>query len=1321
MRASSNIPSNKLPRPGPEAAEKVLDSLSLAVITTSITGDIRGWNASASDLFGFQDDHTVTGRSVYSFLSGICDVVDPSAITAALKKGCTWTGQVECLKSTQGSFPAIVNASPLNAANPDDSGAVFAITPLDNVNQVSKGLEEREAKINSIYRAAPVGIGIVVNRMIQDVNDYFCQMVGFSKADLVGRSARMFYLDEEVFEKFGSDNYPTLNNGVTKSLETRFKRNDGKILHVILSITPLFEDDRSKGITFTVTDITDRIEAERKLELSHQTYAGIINSVREAIYIQDENGVFLDMNDMALQFYGLTREEILGKTPSLLSAPGKNDNAAINEKVKKALEGKPQVFEFWGQRKDGSIFPNEVSLSPGYYFGKRSVIAVARDITERKQSEESLRESNARLNNVMNSIDALIYVVDMDTHEILFLNDHGMKEFGDVTGQICWKALQEGGEGQCDFCTNHLLINRDGSPNEPYLWEFQNTKTGRWYDCRDQAIPWSDGRLVRLEIAIDVTARKLAEEALRFELGFKEMVADVSSRFVNVAAENLNNLVNHALKLSGEFFDVDRCFIFQFSRDGLSMDNTHEWCAGGIDPQLENLQGLPVSLVPWWASKIRRHEHIHIPNVNALTEEAAAEKEILQSQSIKSVLVIPMVVDGEAIGFYGYDSVKKQKVWTEDQISLLKVLTEIVSGGFGKHQARQALLESEMQLKRAQQIGHIGSWTFDVGTNKLRASDESHFIFGLDPEESFNVDQVLGQVLEPYRETIAQALYKAETYLEPFEIEFSIRRADNGETRDIFCVAEFDSESRNVFGMIQDITERKKADEALRESENLFRTLVENAFDGIYLMEDRRFVYVNDRFCQIAGYSPDEITFDGFNFHDLLTERSKGLVEKRYQDRKEGKPLPSAYEMEIRTKDGDVKEVEISTVMLESGEKPRILGVMRDITYRKRHQNLEQEVAVAKKSAQFKQNFLANMSHEIRTPITGIIGMAEILSKTTLSDNQKEYLNTLRLSTENLREIINQILDYSKIEAGQMQLKSRVFASRNLIENARKVFNSICHKEIIFTANLDTQLPALIEADEPRISQVINNFLSNAVKFTPAGKITMNVRLERQENNNLVLVKVEVLDTGPGIAPELQGQLFRPFAQLDQADQRVIEGTGLGLSISKELAQMMGGSIGVESHPGQGSRFWFTFMASVPLAQEFFVEKKLAITGLRPGKFRILLVEDKVVNQKVITLMLTSLGHVVSAVNNGQQALDAFVPGKFDLILMDIQMPVMDGITATQKLKEDYNELPPIVGLSANAFEGDREKYMNLGMDEYLTKPVQSDDFSQLIDRLFAD
>ncbi|MFW5793271.1 MAG: ATP-binding protein [Bacteroidota bacterium] len=386
----------------------------------------------------------------------------------------------------------------------------------------------------------------------------------------------------------------------------------------------------------------------------------------------------------------------------------------------------------------------------------------------------------------------------------------------------------------------------------------------------------------------------------------------------------------------------------------------------------------------------------------------------------------------------------------------------------------------------------------------------------------------------------------------------------------------------------------------------------------------------------------------------------------------------------------------------------------------KEAEKLREQVEMAKKSVEFKQNFLANMSHEIRTPLTGLMGMIELLGKTNLDNVQNDYINTLKHSTENLHEIINQVLDYSKIEAGKLKLNIKVFQFQSLLINAKKLFGSICDKDIDFKMHVSKDVPVFIKADKSRIMQVINNLISNAVKFTNKGTIRLDVEhVSTNINTKEAVIKIIVSDTGYGIRPEKQDQLFVPFSQIDELDTRDYDGTGLGLSICKELVSLHGGEIGFESEYKVGSKFWFTFKAGIADWDDVpsLINTDESFNSTK--SLRILLAEDKPINQKVINLLLESMGHKVTIAKNGKEAVDMFKPGEFDLILMDVQMPVMDGIAATQTLKGEHVELPPIVGLSANAFEGDSEKYKNLGMDEYITKPFKSEDFTYVVNKFF--
>ena len=521
--------------------------------------------------------------------------------------------------------------------------------------------------------------------------------------------------------------------------------------------------------------------------------------------------------------------------------------------------------------------------------------------------------------------------------------------------------------------------------------------------------------------------------------------------------------------------------------------------------------------------------------------------------------------------------------------------------------------------------------------------------------------------------------------------------------------------------------ERKKAQEALKESEKRYRSLLENAFDGIYILHGKRFEFVNERFCEITEYSKEELLSESFSMNDMLTEEGRQIIEKRYNDRLKGAKVPNLVEFKILTKSGIIKEIQISNTALSVDNEPRVLGIMRDITEFKKAYALEQEVAVAHKSVEFKKNFLANISHEVRTPLTGVLGMAEILAKEKLDDKQAAYLNTLIQSGENLREIIDLILDYSKIEAGHVKIKMNRFSVEKLIKDALNIFMPAIEKKgIKIESKISHKIPGLIISDRQRVNQILSNLLANAVKFTEKGKICIKATLTDEicgktipYNEENVVVKVEVIDTGKGVSEEEKKHLFKPFSQIEQSAVRFIEGTGLGLAICKELVSLLDGDVGLDSQPGKGSNFWFVFKAKIADKDQTKGKSNNYKDHRLNKALSILFVEDKKVTQKVVTLLLNSIGHSVETADNGKQALEMFNPGKYDLILMDIQMPVMDGITATRILREKYKELPPIVGLSANAFEGDRKKYMDMGLDDYLTKPANSDDFLELFDRLF--
>lgn len=368
---------------------------------------------------------------------------------------------------------------------------------------------------------------------------------------------------------------------------------------------------------------------------------------------------------------------------------------------------------------------------------------------------------------------------------------------------------------------------------------------------------------------------------------------------------------------------------------------------------------------------------------------------------------------------------------------------------------------------------------------------------------------------------------------------------------------------------------------------------------------------------------------------------------------------------------------------------------------------LEDEKERAEDSAKFKSAFLAQMSHEIRTPLNGIIGMVDLLSlESELSIKHVNMVKTVKDSSTNLLTIVNDILDLSKIEAGKMSLLPTNFELKNVLNKTIDLFKEKADEggnNIVL--DLAENCPEFIKADEPRITQILSNLVSNAVKFTQNGEIRISCSKTHEFPDGDVELRFHIKDSGVGMKEDDLKYLFSKYFQGNNQDKALLKGTGLGLTICRNLVELMDGEIGAESIWGAGSTFWFTI--KIPKGEKIR-SAKIAKSTLTQFDASILLVDDKKVNLTVASLMLKKLGIRVDKAVNGKEAVEKNQAGNYDLILMDIQMPVMNGVEATKKIKS--SESPPIIiGLSANNLEGDKEKYMSLGFDDYIPKPITVD------------
>jgi PAS domain S-box-containing protein len=648
--------------------------------------------------------------------------------------------------------------------------------------------------------------------------------------------------------------------------------------------------------------------------------------------------------------------------------------------------------------------------------------------------------------------------------------------------------------------------------------------------------------------------------------------------------------------------------------------------------------------------------------------------------------------------------------------------------------AEKALARSEQNYRNLFENAPVGIFQASLDGKLLGANAEMAHILGCNsPQETMDTFPDLGARLymnPGRRERFLERLH-TQGYVNNFE--FEARRKDEQRiwiSMNAVLVPQEPGENgsgEKISGFCKDITDRKLAVRELLESEERYKQLSDATFEAIFLSRDGICTSQNRSAQRMFGYAPDEAV--GRMDTEWIHPDFRDKIRRHMRSDEYTQP----YETVALRRDGTTFPCEIQGRMAHKDGQTMRITALRDITERRKAMDaLEKAKEQAETANQAKSIFLANMSHEIRTPLNGIMGMLQLLQTTPLSPEQMEYATTGVTSCTRLVRLVSDILDLSRVEAGRLELHNAPFSLSDMLRSLLHLFQPAARQAgLNFHIEQDPSIPNRLLGDSARLQQVLNNLVGNALKFTDSGEVAVEVW--RVPDENIVASRAEgcrvlfrVSDTGIGIPDDKLGLLFTAFSQVESEYTRQYQGAGLGLSISKRLVRLMDGNMSVDSDPSRGTDFYFSLPLVLPDAPAHCrqPESDTAETATdHPFRaLRILLAEDDQSTRFFITTVLEKKGHKVHSVANGQQALDALRKHSYDAVLMDIQMPTMDGVAATKRIRTDpelkNSRNTPIIALTAYAMTEDKATFLKAGMSGYLSKPVAAPDLLETLERL---
>jgi PAS domain S-box-containing protein len=1230
-------------------------------------------NHAALDTFGYTQDELLRGIQIDQlFAKGEMKRVHEAL--AAIAQGKPVQTHEYRMKRKDGS---IIICEITSDAIRDDDGKLTGFRGV--VHDITERRRAEEA-YRLLVDQSLQGLLILQDMRVVFANEAYAKMVGCTVDEINAMSFEEMQASvhpEDRATVWGRYRDRLKGKNVPKHYEFRVIRKDGSIIWLEMHASVIDYQGRP-AVQATVIDITERRKAEEALCKSEQEKAAILSGLKSvAVEYLDPEMRIIWVNNALREFLGLSEEEVRGehcfRLIHGLREPCQGCTAFIALKTGQSQEGELTT-------PDGKIWisrSNPLKDENGAVIG---VVHTAVNITKRKLAERALLRKERQQSALLNNIPDMAWLKDR-VGRYIAVNEPFGKTCGYVPDDIV-------GMTDMEIWPRHLAekyrqddrevmdTRQQKRVIEPLVDKYGNEscletiKTPILDDAREV--------IGTAGISRDVTERKRMEDALK------------------ESERRLADIINF---LPDATFVIDReGRVIAWNR---AMEEMTGVCKGDMIGH-----GDHAYTVPFYGE--RRKQLLDL--LDADDEEIASKYQYVQRKgnTLYAEVFAPALYGGKgayvwATGAPIFDAQGKRA----GAIESIRDITD-------RRQKDQQLREAEAKYRLL--IEQIPAVTYtaalDNSCTTLYISPQVAPMLGFTQAEyTAEPDMWLERLHPDDRERVLSEFTSHFSSSQPIISEYRMIAKDGRIVRfrdEAVVVRDEAGVPLHLQGVMFDITERKQAQEELQLERNKLKDILDAMEDGVCTINQRYEVeYINPATERSLGPVKDRKCYEYFGG---LTEACPGCPN---QDVLDGKTVRREWHSPNSAKIFDM----LDTPIRNADGSISKLSIIRDVTERKKSEEaLQKAKEAAEAAARIKSEFLANMSHEIRTPLNAVIGMTGLLLDTPLSADQRECAETVRSSGDVLMAIINDILDFSKIEEGKRRLERQPFDLRACIEGSIDlVAPTAAEKRITLNCLMNDRVPERVVGDVTSLRQVLVNLLGNAVKFTDTGEVSITLNCQQQLDGGLEL-SFKVMDTGIGIPRDSLGSLFQSFSQVDASLTRRYGGTGLGLAISKRLVELMGGTIWAESELGRGSTFHFTISAehappkrSIPAIEQSHQE------GLQADQLctlSLLLAEDNMVNQKVALRMLGKLGIRADVAANGLEVLEALKRQPYDIVLMDVQMPEMDGLEATRAIRDRWpvKMQPYIIAVTAHALEGDRERCLQAGMNDYISKPVKMEE-----------